>query len=92
MLAIARHRPASVRERAGLVGRDYKNVSTDVTLLERLGLVRLDSQRGKGRVQTPIVPYNEIRVTIYLRQPHTPNAARCGLKHDVLQLRAPRLF
>jgi predicted transcriptional regulator len=75
LLAITRHRPASVHELAGLVGRDYKNVSTDITLLERLGLVSLASQTGKGRAQAPTVPYDEIHVTIDLRQPHTAHAA-----------------
>lgn len=49
LLAITRHRPASVHELAGLLGRDYKNVSTDITLLQRLGLVRLEATSGKGR-------------------------------------------
>jgi predicted transcriptional regulator len=70
LLAITRHRPASVHELAGLLGRDYKNVSTDVTLLERLGLIRLEVASGKGRAQTPTVPYDEILVTIDLRQQH----------------------
>ncbi|HYB91768.1 MAG TPA: hypothetical protein VEC38_12070, partial [Candidatus Binataceae bacterium] len=67
LLAVVRHRPASVRELAGLVGRDYKNVSTDIMLLERLGLVRLKASAGRGRAQTPSVPYDEIQVTIDLR-------------------------
>jgi predicted transcriptional regulator len=75
LLAIARHRPASVRKLAGLVGRDYKNVSTDIARLERLGLVRLETRSGKGRAQTPTVPYDEIQVTIDLRQPHEVHAA-----------------
>jgi predicted transcriptional regulator len=75
LLAITRQRPGSVRELAGLVGRDYKNVSTDITLLQRLGLVRLEVKSGKGRAQVPTVPYDEIQVTIDLRQPHTAHAA-----------------
>jgi len=75
LLAITRHRPASVHELAGLLGRDYKNVSTDITLLERLGLVRLEASGGKGRAQAPSVPYDEIHVTIDLRQPHEAHAA-----------------
>lgn len=67
LLAIARRRPASVRELAGLVGRDYKNVSTDIALLERLGVVNLERRRGRGEAQAPTVPYDEIRVTIDLR-------------------------
>jgi predicted transcriptional regulator len=75
LLAITRHRPASVHELAGLLGRDYKNGSTDVTLLERLGLVKLDAGASKGRAQTPTVPYDEIHVTIDLRQPHEAHVA-----------------
>jgi predicted transcriptional regulator len=75
LLAIARHRPESVHKLAGLLGRDYKNVTTDITLLERLGLVRLGIGSGKGRAQTPTVPYDEIHVTIDLRQPHEVHAA-----------------
>ncbi len=73
--AITRHRPASVHELAGLLCRDYKNVSTDITLLERLGLVSLEARSGKGRAQAPTVPYDEIQVTIDLRQPHEAHAA-----------------
>lgn len=75
LLAISRHRPLSVRELAGLLGRDYKNVSTDITLLERLGLIRLEASGAKGRAQTPTVPYDEIHVTIDLRQPHEAHPA-----------------
>jgi predicted transcriptional regulator len=75
LLAISRHRPASIQELASLLARDYKNVSTDVALLERLGLVSLEAQGGKGRGQMPTVPYDEIHVTIDLRQPHGIHAA-----------------
>lgn len=75
LLAITRYRPASVHELAGLLDRDYKNVSTDIALLERVGLVKLGSRGGKGRAQTPTVPYDEIRVTIDLRQPRAAHAA-----------------
>jgi predicted transcriptional regulator len=75
LLAIVRHRPASVHGLAGLLGRDYKNVSTDIALLGRLGLVSLETRRGKGRAQRPTVPYDEIHVTIDLRQPRATHAA-----------------
>ena len=68
MVMIARERPASVHELAGIVGRDYKNVSTDVALLGRLGLVSLATSPGNGRAQKPRVPYDEIHVTIDLRR------------------------
>lgn len=75
LLAVTRHRPASVNELAGLLRRDYKNVSTDITFLERLGLVKLEAKAGKGRAQAPTVPYDEIQVTIDLRQPRASHAA-----------------
>jgi predicted transcriptional regulator len=75
LLAITRYRPASVHELAGLLERDYKNVSTDIALLERLGLVKLGARSGKGRAQTPTVPYDEIQVMIDLRQPRAAHAA-----------------
>jgi predicted transcriptional regulator len=75
LLVITRDRPASVRELAGVVARDYKNVSSDIALLERLGLVKIETTRGKGRAQAPTVPYDEIRVTIDLRQPRPAHAA-----------------
>jgi predicted transcriptional regulator len=74
LLAITRHQPASVRELAGLLERDYKNVSTDITLLQRLGLVTLEGKSGKGRAQAPTVPYDEIQVTIDLRKPNEVHA------------------
>jgi predicted transcriptional regulator len=66
--AILQHRPVSVHQLAELVRRDYKNVSTDVMLLAQLGLVSLEAQGGKGRAQAPIVPYDEIQLTINLRR------------------------
>jgi predicted transcriptional regulator len=74
LLAITRHRPASVHELAGLVRRNYKNVSSDIVLLERLGLVSLAPRTGKGGAHAPSVPYDEIHVTIDLRQPHEVQA------------------
>lgn len=75
LLTITRRRPGSVNELAEMVGRDYKNVSTDIAMLERLGLVDLEARGGKGRAQTPRVPYDEIQVTIDLRQPGEIHAA-----------------
>ncbi len=75
MLAISRHRPASVHELAKVVNRDYKNVSADIAILERLGLVNLESEAGMGRARKPTVPYDEIQVTIDLRQSAPAHAA-----------------
>lgn len=67
LLAIARHHPNSVRELADLTGRDYKNVSEDIALLEQLGLVEMEERGGRGGAKAPVVPYDEIQVTIDLR-------------------------
>ncbi len=75
LLAISSQCPASVQELASLVGRDYKNVNTDVALLERLGLIGLERRRGKGRARAPTLPYDEIRVTIHLRGTREARAA-----------------
>ena len=76
LLAIGHHQPASIQQLAGLVGRDYKNVSTDIALLERLGLVSLTARGGRGKPQRPKVPYDEICVTIDLRRPSETHAAQ----------------
>jgi predicted transcriptional regulator len=75
VLAISRNRPASIQELAALVGRNYKNVNTDVTLLERLGLIRLSAGCGKGKPRKPTIPYDEIRVTIDLHRSPDARAA-----------------
>ena len=75
ILAISRHEPKSVHELAGHLGRDYKNVASDITLLKRLGLVVLESKGGCGGAQIPRVPYDEMQVTIDLRQLHAARAA-----------------
>jgi predicted transcriptional regulator len=75
LLAITRESPGSVQALAGILRRDYKNVSTDVALLERLGLIKLSSRSGKGRSQAPSVPYDEILVTIDLRNAASAHAA-----------------
>jgi predicted transcriptional regulator len=67
LAAILRHRPGSVTELARLVRRDLKNVSEDLALLERLGLVAFGAGQGHGNARAPIVPYDEIDLTIDLR-------------------------
>jgi predicted transcriptional regulator len=76
LLRISRDRPASIQQLAGLVGRDYKNVSADIALLGRLGLVKLAGRVGRGKPQVPTVPYDEIHVSIDLRGPAEPRAAQ----------------
>lgn len=75
LLAIARHHPGSVRELAELTGRDYKNVSEDIALLEQIGLVKMEERGGRGGAKAPVVPYDEIQVTIDLRPASEAHAA-----------------
>ena len=75
LLAITHHHPGSVRALADQVGRDYKNVSEDVDLLRQLGLVELEDREGRGGPKAPIVPYDEIHVTIMLRPEGEAQAA-----------------
>jgi len=75
LLTITRRRPGSVRALANLLGRDYKNVNDDVALLRQLGLVELEARGGRGGAKTPVVPYDEIHVTINLRPVSAKRAA-----------------
>lgn len=75
LVTIAQSRPESVRALADQLGRDYKNVSADVALLEQLGLIVREERSGRGGPKTPTVPYDEIRVTIALRPDETAHAA-----------------
>jgi predicted transcriptional regulator len=49
------------------VRRDLKNVSDDLALLHQLGLVKFATGTGHGNARAPIVPYDEIDLTIDLR-------------------------
>ena len=75
LLTITQRHPGSVRELADQLGRDYKNVSADVNLLRQLGLVELEERGGRGGPKIPLVPYDEIQVTIALRLEEETRAA-----------------
>ena len=64
--AIRRGRPASVSQLAQLVGRDFKNVHTDVQALARYGLVSLTTTRAGRRTTVPRVPFSvlEFRIAV----------------------------
>jgi predicted transcriptional regulator len=67
LVAILHHRPGSVTKLARLVRRDLKNVSDDLALLHGLGLVEFATGETHGNARAPIVPYDEIDVTIDLQ-------------------------
>ena len=58
---IKKERPSSLKKLAELVGRDYKNVYKDITLLERMGFLKLE-RRGKRLI--PVVDYDIIDVQL----------------------------
>lgn len=60
---IAKHEPASMRETAELVDRDFKEVHGNLTELETLGLIEFEQD---GRAKRPIVPYDDIQLDIDL--------------------------
>lgn len=62
--AIAQHEPSSMRELAGVVGRDIKNVSANLNELAALGLVDLIEE---GRAKRQVVPYDELEVVYPVR-------------------------
>lgn len=66
LVAVLHHRPGSVTELARLVRRDLKNVSDDLALLHGLGLVEVTAGRAHGNARAPVVPYDEIDITIDL--------------------------
>ena len=57
--------PRSVYELAKVLGRDRRNVIKDLEILETLGLVEFsEEERGKRKSRRPVVPYDEIVVSI----------------------------
>ena len=60
---------SSVKELADKVDRNYKNVYTNLKLLEQLGIVELKEEKGKIR---PIVLYDELDIKIPLTTSKSP--------------------
>jgi len=62
---IREKRPKSIYELAKLLDRDRRNVIKDLEMLEMLGLVEFEEEKhGKRRSRKPVVPYDEIEVSI----------------------------
>jgi len=59
--AIRQHNPSSIRELAKLVGRNYKNVHSDVMLLSKYGILEL---KREGKSQKPRFDYEELEITV----------------------------
>lgn len=63
--AIVDDEPPSIRQAAALVDRDYRDVHRNLSELESLGVVQFEGG-GPGKAKKPIVPYDEIDITLSL--------------------------
>ena len=63
---IRRQHPQSVRQLASLAGRDIKNVSTDLRVLENLGLVEVEEHETARQRKRPISTFDRLDMQVYL--------------------------
>ena len=63
---IRRNHPQSVRQLAALAGRDIKNVSTDLKVLENLGLVEAEERESPRQRKRPVSTFDRLDVEVYL--------------------------
>jgi predicted transcriptional regulator len=63
---IRKERPASVAELARLVGRTAEAVKDDLELLERAGVVSLESPSAKSQVRVPRVACDRVEIRLEL--------------------------
>lgn len=69
--ALAQHDPASIREAAELVDRDYKEVHRNLSELETLGVVEFEDV---GRSKRPVVCFDELEIDVSLTDPEPADA------------------
>jgi predicted transcriptional regulator len=65
---VAEKHPQSVRELAGLVRREPKNVSEDLEYLCQVGLVEFRPSSAHGNARAPVVPYDRVDFSLDLRR------------------------
>jgi predicted transcriptional regulator len=70
--AISEEHPESIRETARIVDRDNKNVHEELTELERLGVIRFESE---GRSKRPVFPYEEVVISLPFTGDDRPDRA-----------------
>lgn len=61
--AISENDPDSIRETAGLVDRDYKQVHRNLSELEDIGVLEFDGG-GSGRPKKPTLTYDRLEIDI----------------------------
>ena len=59
--AVRHHNPSSIRELARLLGRNYKNVHSDVMLLSKYGILDLQKE---GKSRKPYLDYEELEIAV----------------------------
>ena len=69
---LAQHDPASIREVAELVDRDYKEVHRNLNELKTLGVVEFEDV---GRSKQPVVHFDELEIDVSLTDPEPADAA-----------------
>jgi predicted transcriptional regulator len=60
---IAEHEPASIRETATLVDRDYKQVHRNLTELEDIGVIEFEDA-GDGKPRKPLLAFDGLEIDI----------------------------
>lgn len=60
---ISEHEPASIREAARLVDRDYKQVHRNLSELENIGIIEFEGG-GPGQAKTPTLAYDGLEIDI----------------------------
>lgn len=64
--AIADQAPASIREAADLVDRDYKQVHRNLSELEDIGVIEFEGG-GSGQAKQPVLAYDGLEIDIPFR-------------------------
>jgi len=64
---ISEHDPASIREAAKLVDRDYKQVYQNLSELEDIGVIEFEGG-GSGRAKRPTLAYDGLEIDIPFAQ------------------------
>jgi predicted transcriptional regulator len=68
---LVQHDPASIREAAELVDRDYKEVHRNLNELKTLGVVEFEDV---GRSKQPVVHFDELEIDVSLTDPEPADA------------------
>jgi predicted transcriptional regulator len=57
-------KPSSVYKLARILGRDFQSVRKDVMLLENLGMLDLEKQKGKRKSFKPVLKIDKLQINL----------------------------